>query len=366
LKAEWRSLGGIQRIVDLARSVCFVVDVTDGETRVDGVRVGAGRVPSDRTLAKRVVEWFWQGAALARARAALPQRGDRAFHWVARAKQSDALAYAAWSTPELGGEIAALDLYRQAAYWSLCVLNRGAFERALHQDYSESVWENLDDRTLAPLLGNGAADGDAYAQLVRANFVSLASLPETERALACVRLQSLSAALLQRVADERSDYLRITRRRVERVGALLLVVCSAIIAIGVLGRPHDLALGAAWHTSSSYGVPGCDSPEQTCPTNNGYFFHTTMEDRDSWVEFDLGDLKRVSRVVTDNRSDCCPERAIPLAVEVSNADGRWQKVAERDQPFSQWSASFPVVSTRRVRLRLLRPGPLHLEHVSIY
>jgi hypothetical protein len=317
-------------------------------------------------FAKRLLEWFWQGSALARARACLPRRGERAFVWAARAKHSDALAHAAWTTPELGGEAAASELYRQAAYWSLCQLNREELEGAASHEYSDAVWAKLNDRILSTVVEDADERAEFRASLSRADFVYFGELPADEQTAACLKLRNLSMALLESAAEDRRDYVQAGMRRVYRMGALLGVLCAAIITVVVLTRPPNLALGAAWKTSSDYGVPGCTSPEQSCSKNNGYFFHTSVEDKDSWVEFDLGPSKRVSRVVLDNRSDCCAERAIPLAIEVSNAEGHWQKVAERDTPFSRWSAKFPPVLARRVRVHLLHSGPLHLEHVSIF
>ena len=91
-----------------------------------------------------------------------------------------------------------------------------------------------------------------------------------------------------------------------------------------------------------------------------------MNDHNPWIEFDLGALQRVSMVRVENRQDCCGERAVPLAVEVSRDHRRWQSVARRDAVFSTWDAAFDSVETRWIRLRVLKPSTLHLHSVGIY
>ena len=93
---------------------------------------------------------------------------------------------------------------------------------------------------------------------------------------------------------------------------------------------------------------------------------TLENDRDPWIEFDLDGVFKISQVVIENRDDCCAERAVPMAIEVSLGNGAWQQVAQRSKPFSEWRANFPGVQASRVRLHLQQRGTLHLKRVSIY
>lgn len=131
--------------------------------------------------------------------------------------------------------------------------------------------------------------------------------------------------------------------------------------------PTDLAARALWHASSvlpgyGYASSGRDQrwPDLTYTT----FFHTAQE-ASPWIEFDLGAATSLRRFEIVNRSDCCQERPLPLAVEISTDGKIWREVARRDAPFATWSDALPPDPTRYVRLRVLRPSMLHLASVKI-
>jgi hypothetical protein len=94
-------------------------------------------------------------------------------------------------------------------------------------------------------------------------------------------------------------------------------------------------------------------------------FFSTVEEKDPWIEFDLGKVEQISGVQAENRLDCCQDRAFPLVVEVSENHKRWKAVARRDTDFTTWRASFNPVKARWVRLRVHRTSFLHLHRVRI-
>ena len=271
-----------------------------------------------------------------------------------RAKQCDSLARVAWTTRELGGEVVACELFRESAYWALCALNRGSVVPEQPGEYSASVWAELDAVWRAH-LGEGS-------------FVHFAELPKGELSSVCIELQALTTTLLRRVAAERKGYERVLRQRAIRVGALLLLVCVAAVAIFHKPEPTDLAEGTTWHTSSAYtSFGGCASPDQTCSAaKDGWFFHTDESDRNPWIDFEFDGNKMVSQVEVENRTDCCASRAVPMVVEVSLDHYNWQTVAERKKSFNTWYATFPPVLASWVRLRVRNGGPLHLKRVRIF
>jgi hypothetical protein len=86
-----------------------------------------------------------------------------------------------------------------------------------------------------------------------------------------------------------------------------------------------------------------------------------------FATIDLGSIRRISRVVVYNRTDCCWERAVPLIIEVSEDGNKFKTVDTRNNPFkTEWTANFSSANARFVRLIALRPTFLHLNEVEVY
>ncbi|MET0790885.1 MAG: discoidin domain-containing protein [Polyangiaceae bacterium] len=329
------------------------------------------RAPPERAKAsfgKRVVEWFWRGSALESwSRAA--QATDRgALELEARAKLSADLALAAWTAEAPFGEAVACELYRQAAYWSLCAVTPGL---ARHEEgqFSKAVWSALDPPALQ-FLAPGAAERDVLEERLRnGSFVSFAELSPRERIATRVAFRELAGALLARVHAARAGWRELKAQRASRLGGLAVLALVAVLGWSpfceYLGGLRDRAAGAPWRTSSHYGSGGCASPEQQCAGADGWFFHTAAGDRNPWIEFDLRGSQSVSTVVVENRSDCCAERAVPLIVELSDDRHHWRQVAERREGFSTWRAHFSSSQAAFVRLRAPHTVALHLKGVHI-
>jgi hypothetical protein len=335
---------------------------------------------------RRIVEWFWRSAALAEKRSSIRELGARAALLAQRAHGSAVLALntaelaqsvdAAVETPgsaapvEGLAEVSASELYRQSAYWSLCALAAPSAELAGTQ-YDESIWDSLDEQLLTR-----AAPGERSEVLRTAlrsgSFVYFAELPPSEHAAISAELRKLADSLLFKV-DERNRALQLVL--LERAWRLSLLVLVALLVCGGLiwerktrEARSDLAQGAAWRASSKYEVEklGCTSPEQECPESPSLFV-CTNEEKDPWVEFDLGKNREISRIEVENRRDCCSDRAVPLIVEVSENHKRWKTVARQDVEFkTTWQAKFTPVKARYVRLRVHRVSFLHLARVRIF
>jgi hypothetical protein len=316
-----------------------------------------------------VLEWFWRGEALANVRAAALEPGEEAQLLASRARASADVANVTLTADPLDRSARgiACELYRESVFWaasaSSFVVSGNAPEAS-----NEAGWASFDDSIFLPLAQNGETPEVLRERLRAGSFVRFAELGLDEQSLAIGELRAASAALLAQFDGHfaRSNALRGERRR--RLGLLGFVLVGTVFGVPLtrayLEHRSDLAAGRPWRTSSSYEVRGCLSPEQDCPS--GYFFHTAVHDKNPWVEFDLGRETPVSRVRVENRTDCCLERAVPLGVELSRNRHAWQTVARRDEVFNSWQASFEPVTARYVRLRLMRPGILHLSHVGIY
>jgi hypothetical protein len=66
-----------------------------------------------------------------------------------------------------------------------------------------------------------------------------------------------------------------------------------------------------------------------------------------------------------NRSDCCPDRAIPFVVEIATAPGKYKEVGRRTRTFISHRFDFPRQEARWVRMRALRKTWLHFVGVRI-
>ena len=294
--------------------------------------------------------------------------GDRSPKLAARSRLSAELARVAATSAEPLAVAVGCDLYRQAVYWALCAL---APVSAVSSVHSDSVWARLDDELLLPLGATVEARQLLRARLAAGDFVAFAELPSAELDNCCAAFHDLNEALLARFETTQRGLLAIRDQRAWRLSALFgcLVALSACL---LMIRAHmagggDLAFGAEWRTSSSYaGAGGCASPDQECASKTGWFFHTGDGDPDPWIEFNLDGSKAVSTVAIENRDDCCAERSVPLAIEVSDDQKHWHSVAERREQFATWRANFPVVHAKWVRLHLLTARQFHLKNVRIF
>src|SRR5512135_2464237 len=126
----------------------------------------------------------------------------------------------------------------------------------------------------------------------------------------------------------------------------------------------DLASGKKWTASSQVEIWATSGkiPEGT---RNQVLFHT-KEEESPWFMVDLETPTSVSSVDVLNRQDCCGERAVPLLVELSNDARTWREVARRDEPFTEWKATFSAQDARYVRLRVPRKTYLHLQAIGIH
>jgi len=170
---------------------------------------------------------------------------------------------------------------------------------------------------------------------------------------------------LREAADSAVE--RVLWERTVRIGALPLIaaalIAGAFIASDSLERRQDLAYGKPWRASSAWML-ACQSPAQHCAASPHFFFHTVLENR-PWLEIDLGSEVQFSSVRVVNRSDCCSERAAPLAIETSSDHRAWHDVARRVESFLTWKATFPSARARWVRVRASRATMLHLQEVRV-
>jgi hypothetical protein len=315
----------------------------------------------------RVFEWFWRGDKLRQARRSVEAASDIERARLRHARAAFELAGRVLEPVDpLSSEPAywlATLLYREAAYWALLAQSDSASGSDLASAFAECP--------RALLLF--AADGEEGLLAIERILIARGSVEDVEERLETQRLDAVIArafvdALIQNKLASTERVRWVVLERWLRTGVAAALLLGAIIGVAVLvrnaTRPPDLAQGKPWRLSSSAGE--CRPAQNSClggPTN--IFFHTLHED-EPWFELDLGAPRAFSAVELVNRSDCCPDRAIPLVVELSPDAQSWQEVARQKEAFETWRAEFPVQTARYVRVRALRHTALHLVRVSVY
>jgi hypothetical protein len=231
-----------------------------------------------------------------------------------------------------------------------------------------SPWETLGAPFLLRALGDPQTVENVKAAVDTLTLEQLTELAPADGGRLASASKTLALALIAELEVGKRIAEALWLQRLLRVGMLL--VLAGLAVVGVLQfreaseRRRDVAAGKPWHASSAYSVGGCKSPAQKCDESPDYFFHT-QDERNPWIEFDLGGVQRISAVRVDNRKDCCSERSAPMVVEVSSDEHAWRPVARRDTVFNSWLATFAPTGARWVRLRLDKQAPLHLTGVRI-
>jgi len=263
----------------------------------------------------------------------------------------------------------ALELCRESVYWALAYREARAGAETVAENAAPELgelWARADRGFLLRAAGDPGGLAIVEHALARASFSALAELPEPEQRALLPRVQRFAATLLGSVDAPDNTLLRLRAERARRLGAVLFVLVVAFVGAIVGSRAYedriDIARGKAWKTSST--MAGCRSPKQSCGETPMYFFHT-LEEQNPWVEIDLGSRQAVSAVRILNRKDCCPDRAIPLVVELSDDRVKYREVGRRTRPFMTHRMDFPRQSARYVRVRALKKTWLHFRGVLV-
>lgn len=315
---------------------------------------------------KRVLEWFSRSQALAEARAfrtRLPAAEREALQHALVAQELADRALEPVDPLRNGSSLGlAVSLYREAAYWALA---------AQSSEHQGSTLAELFTRTPQDLLERAAGGAEQLAEVRRAlverSFVETAALPRELLPEEAERARSFVQALLERRLAPEARVHRLLLQRYVRCGAvLLLLVAGLVVAFTVaqkFRKGPDLAQGKPWRASTSTDV--CHPARRRCAGVTTGMFFTTAEEVDPWLEIDLGRPMTFNQVEVENRDDCCPDRVVPLVVEVGNDQKTWREVARRQDTFSAWEAQIASQNARYVRLHVPRRTILHLNKVAV-
>jgi hypothetical protein len=252
--------------------------------------------------------------------------------------------------------LAAMTLYREAAFWALTAEQDGVLPFTM-----DEALERVRPEILVPPAAKPASIGRIRDALTR-SFAASAQLSEAQRAEEVRVLEQFARRTIDLLEVSERD---LRRRTLRRWAPIALLSGALLLAVGGLFwvTRRDLAANRPWRTSSQ--LPDCDLTYNTCQGQSVNIFFHTLEEESPWVEIDLGSVRTFSRIIVRNRRDCCQERAVPLAIEVSSDDSSFAEVARRRNVFEEWDAKFDPVHARYVRARALRRTFLHLEGISV-
>jgi len=313
-----------------------------------------------------LVEWLWRGNALREARSfrrQLPAAEREALTHALVARELADRAFDPIDPLRSGSSLGlSVSLYREAGYWALLAQD-SAYRGATLSELFQTVPEEL----LIFAAGGSEALAEVRRALVQRSFVETAQLPREQLPLDARVARDFVDVLLRRKLEPERRVGRLLLQRGVRLSGSVLLLAVLLVAgwfgIDRLRLGPDLAAGKPWRASSSLYT--CTPGVRRCEAVNADIFFHTEEEKNPWVEFDLGKETTFDRIEVRNRADCCPDRAVPLVVEVSRDRKQWREISRRTQTFSVWTARFAPQTARYVRLRVPRRSLLHLEKVTI-
>jgi hypothetical protein len=225
-----------------------------------------------------------------------------------------------------------------------------------HLAHLEPAWSQFPAVHLSTLMAALRAD--------RVGTLTSLSDPDRDSFAVCVRklAQDLMAPLEHEA--NRLGWALFARWSRMALAAALLVMAVACVATWVSTK---ISPNLAYHrpvTASSLNGYGPDASRLVDGITDKIGFHTDGGDQ-QWVVIDLGEVKKLGRIVVYNRPDCCREQTVPLKVEVSNDNKDFRKIAERAEVFDKWTAKLDAEG-RYVRLKNTPPKFFHLAEVEIY
>jgi hypothetical protein len=323
--------------------------------------------PAPSREPKGLKEWIWRGQNLERVRTRMRTRSELERMRLKHARAASELAARALDPvdPLRAGPAPwlALPLYREAAYWALLAQNDSLEATDLAAAFAATPHELL-------LF---AADGEQNLQALKQLLLERKSGDEASEPVASQATDAklakgfVEALIRERLRDEQELHVLLWQRG-WRVALLLLCLAALLtgtaVAVQRAQQSPDLAAGKPWRVSSSEGQ--CNPAERTCLGGRTAILFHTKHEKNPWYEVDLGRPTTFSAIEVVNRGDCCPDRAIPLVVEVSNDQKQWKEVIRRPEAFDTWKAKFATQNARYVRVRVARMTALHLERVSVY
>ncbi|MEW5851317.1 MAG: discoidin domain-containing protein [Myxococcota bacterium] len=205
----------------------------------------------------------------------------------------------------------------------------------------------------------------AFDVVEQGNDAALGSRQAAEQALA---LHGLVGVLLDplEAASLRPRLVRLRRAwRFLLTAALLASPSLALLTRGP-APGTNLALNRPVTTSKLNPDPGFPDPRKVVDGDRSIMGFCTANADLNWVTVDLGEVFTIHEVHVYNRTDCCSERAVPLALQVSEDGKTFETLGKVTATFQVWKPRFEPHSARYVRLSHQGKNWLHLNEIEVY
>jgi hypothetical protein len=363
------------------RRICIMTDGPGGQNEIGGDAskvapqvssqtphgevAGSAATPPRSRLTKSLRRFFWMDERVAQARTAAFGRGRPG--WDEYAFASALMADADQLGEPVDGKTSALLLYRAAA----ALMVRAELMRVGMDPGStattEECWTRLAAHPSGVALLRAIPDEERSfidSGLGLEGERLWAKLAKDQRARAMLALRKFGHRL---AADLDAGASELRRALLVRWVRILIPVLAVGVAVWLPLRSlgSNIALHRPVAVVTSHPYFGTDPKQLVDGDRQNLGFHT-IQAPNQHVTIDLGSVRRISRVVVYNRSDCCQERAVPLRLEVSKDAGSFQIVEERREPFDRWTVELPGTLARYVRLSDQRSDFFHLSEVEVY
>jgi hypothetical protein len=198
---------------------------------------------------------------------------------------------------------------------------------------------------------------------------TLAKLEGEDRESFAIGLHDLVMRLAEPLENESN---RLGRALFARWSRMAVLAVAVLVIAGLTGnwiakkiQGPNLALHRPVTVSSQYPGQGTDHSLLVDGNHDNLGFHTNSGGQ-QWAIIDLGQVRKIHKVVVYNRADGYEERAVPLKVEVSNDNKTYKQIAERKETFDKWTAKGLGAEGRYVKLENTPPNFFHLAEVEVY
>ncbi|MDX2054535.1 MAG: discoidin domain-containing protein [Polyangiaceae bacterium] len=307
----------------------------------------------------RILEWFWQGRALAAASREAMELSPKQRLLVEQSRAlfdlGERVRDRITTVTSESSDTTALVLFHQAAALALDSLGGSRADAWAARRVDIVRRAELDAASVARL-----------DELFPAHILPDTALGQAQSKADADILQRALGLLVTDVeaAYRQADVVR--GLRFFRVAVLVLASLAATWGGFSLAHrlltPPNLLEGKAWQASSTY--PGLNVSSQVCDGKaTAIFFHTQRE-LHPWVRFDIGKVTTVRRVEVRNRTDYGGNRALPLVISLSQDGQKWSEVGRKTDSFKEWILDFPPMEARYVRAQTLDTTWLHLEWIK--
>ena len=263
-----------------------------------------------------------------------------------------------------GQAAASLPLYREAALLfmaALIAVDPGAsLVEPLRPDQVVLQFESIEKKAACPAPQKEV--DEFFGLVTTSDPLALDRLPPAE---ARAKIRSIRFIVLWlRELNEPRTLRQIKIQRVVRVFVTSVVVIGGLIwGLMALFKPVNIALHKPVSVSSLH--PSAASPPSGLTdgeTSGSYGVHTNKEES-PWVQVDLGDVYRLSKIKIYNRGDGWFDDGLPMTLTISENGTNWTEIDKRTKSFGQWMPW--VVDAAKRRARYIRVEGNHGAFVAL-